>query len=86
MPIGGEFSFRTFLVELPQQAELLAYINNRKKPSPFVLGILAMDPVAITIQGNQRQLENLPAYLHYLHENAPDKCWGCIEKVQEWLK
>lgn len=74
--------------EIPQymRAGLINYIEKGEKPGDFLVAVLSnkLDEAVARADGNNIDL--LPAYVVFLHNQAPSGCHGSSENVKEWIE
>ena len=80
------YKFRQFYIPERMMGGLLRYINNRIPPGDFLSAVLCNDLREACGMADDENLENIPAYIGYLYNEAPAPCWGSREKVQAWLE
>jgi len=65
-------------------APLNEYIRHGRATGGFLAALLSND-LARTIQrADDDNARNLPAYMYYLWNNAPQECFGSPEKFSAW--
>lgn len=82
----GEYSYRSFYIPERMMDGLVRFIQQGIEPGSFLLAVLSNDLVGACGQADEENLMNLPAYVAYLYNEVPSRCWGSPEKVQAWIK
>ena len=62
------------------------YIDDRIKPGRFLTAVICNNLSDAVGQADDENMDNLPAYVAYFHNEAPAPCWGSKKKMEEWLK
>ena|ERR1035437_4752584 len=54
------------------------------RPGSFLLSVLKNDLRNACENADRENIHNLPTYIAYLYNEAPEGCWGSREKVDRW--
>lgn len=66
-------------------ASLQNYCYEHRPTGGFLEAVLSNDLTNAVRRADPENLALLPAFVNYLIEHAPAKCWGSPEAVREWL-
>ena len=77
------YRFRQFAIPVHMMASLTGYIERGVPVGDFLTAVLENNLSEAC--GRDDNLENLPAYVAYLYNEAPSPCHGSPEKVRAWL-
>ena len=80
------YQFRQFSIPDRMMPHLLRYIERHEPVGDFLTAVLENNLREACARADDENQANLPAYLGYLHNEAPGKCWGSPEKVRAWLE
>lgn len=80
------YNFQEFYIPERMMGGIHRYINGRVKPGRFLTAVLQNNLTEACTKADNENMRNLPAYVAYLYNEAPEICWGSVEKVTEWLK
>ena len=80
------YYFRHFYVPERMMEHLRRYIEKHEPVGDFLTALLENDLREACGRADDENLHNLPAYVAYLHNEAPGKCWGSPANVAAWLK
>lgn len=70
---------------LPQAADLRAYIDEGRPTNHFLTALLANDLMACLGRADARNLSALPDYAMWLRSYAPARSYGSMEAVECWI-
>lgn len=62
------------------------YFNHRFKQGGFLHAILCNDFMEAARCADYQNMDNMPAYAHFLYNFAPIGSYGSYENVERWLK
>lgn len=79
------YRFRGFTIPRYMLEVLKRYIKDGDKPGDFLTAVICNDLFLAIGRADDHNLINLPAYIGYLHNEAPPYCWGSREKMQNWI-
>lgn len=79
------YRFRNWTIPEYMMAGLKRYIDDHCGTGHFLMAVLENNLKEAVHRADEHNLENLPAYVHYLYNKAPSQCWGSPEKVSKWL-
>ena len=80
------YQFRHWSIPDHMMSGLRRYIDDHCAVGDFLTAVLENNLREAVHRADDHNLENLPAYVYYLYNEAPSKCWGSPEKVKEWLE
>lgn len=75
------YTFRGFYISEHMMDGLERWIKFGIKPGNFLTAVLENDLKNAVGYADAENLQNLPAYVGYLYNEAPGDCWGSKEKV-----
>ena len=78
------YHFRQFHIPDRMMGGLQRWIELGVPPGNFLSAVLTNDLAKACGRADDENIENLPAYIVYLYNEAPSQCWGSVEKVQAW--
>ena len=79
------YQFRQFTISDRMLVRLRAYIEQHARVGEFLTFVLSNNLQDACGHADDENIENLPAYVAYLYNEAPGACWGSPEKVKAWL-
>jgi hypothetical protein len=65
--------------------DLKAYVEERRRPMPFLQAVISNDLRAAFERGTDADLGNLAAMVAYLYFVAPPASWGSPAAMEAWL-
>lgn len=68
------------------QAGMARYIILGIRPGSFLCAIFADEFEIARHKADDRNLQTLPAYQHFLENGCPASCWGSSDKVRGWCE
>jgi len=80
-----QYSFRTFYIPERMMYGLERYIEGHIKPGGFLSAVLKNDLCGAINHADDENIQNLPAYIGFLYNQAPSLCWGSEKKFKDWL-
>jgi len=80
-----QYSFRTFYIPERMMHGLERYIEGHIKPGGFLSAVLKNDLRGAIEHADDENIQNLPAYIGFLYNEAPSPCWGSEKKFNNWL-
>ncbi len=80
------YEFREFYIPQRMVEGLRRYIDKKIAPGHFLTAVISNDLKNAVSQADDENMKNLPAFVAYLHNEAPSACWGSEERMDEWLK
>lgn len=66
-------------------AGLRRYIEYHSGVGHFLTAILENNLKEAVFHADGTNIDLLPNYVRYLHQEAPSQCWGSKERVKDWL-
>ena len=79
------YVFRGFYIPHRMMDGLQRYIENHVAPGDFLTAVIKNDLKEAVSRADDENLNNLPAYIGFLYNQAPGSCWGSEEIFKEWL-
>ncbi len=79
------YFFRGFYIPTRMMDGLQRYIENHEEPGQFLSAILKNDLKTACAYADDENLVNLPAYVVFLVNEAPNGCWGSERLFKNWL-
>ena len=79
------YTFRTFYIPDHMMSGLQRYIENHIQPGDFLSAVIRNDLKDAINYADDENLRNLPAYVGFLYNKAPNGCWGSEELFELWL-
>jgi hypothetical protein len=80
------YTFRSFYIPERMMPGLQRYIENHVPPGDFLREVICNNLRGAIGRADDENLVNLPAYVAFLYNQAPDGCWGSKEKYEAWIK
>jgi hypothetical protein len=62
------------------------YVLHRVRPGSFLTAIITNDLQEAVGHADDETLSNIPAFVAYFYNEAPQACWGSQEKMDRWLE
>ena len=85
-PTSSGFTFRGFTIPRYMLDPIQRYIERGDPPGDFLTAVITNDLREAIGRGDDHNQVNLPAYISFLHNEAPGQCWGSREKMNAWIK
>lgn len=60
------------------------YINDGIIPGDFLQAVICNNLREAVGRADDENLQNLPAFVMYFHNEAPGACWGSKDKMEAW--
>jgi hypothetical protein len=79
-----EYRFRKFYIPSRMMGGLRRYVDEGILPGDFLTAVLRNDLRAACQRADDENLENLPAFVCWLYNEAPGGSWGSPERVQAY--
>jgi hypothetical protein len=80
------YTFRGFTINDFMLRRLKAYVEHGECVGQFLTAVLENKLCEAVGLADENNLHNLPAYVGYLCNQAPQGCWGSPERVKAWLE
>lgn len=61
------------------------YIEVGIRPGDFLCAVISNDLKAAVSLADDENIRNLPAYIAYFYNNAPETCWGSPQNLLDWI-
>ena len=84
--ISQSYEFRGFTIPAYMLRAVNRYILNGDTPGDFLTAVITNDLREAIARADDHNQVNLPAYIAYLHNEAPGQCWGSPEKMTAWIE
>jgi hypothetical protein len=85
MSQDSEYHFREFYIRPEMLESITAYIKLGRPVGGFLTAVICNDLREACGHADEENLANLPAFVAYLHNEAPYNCWGSRENMDAWL-
>lgn len=79
------YTFRGFYIPPRMMDSLQRYIENHIKPGSFLSAVIQNNLKRACDYADDENLENLPAYVGFLVNQAPLGCWGNLDNFINWV-
>ena len=79
------YFFRNYYIPQRMIEPIKRYILQHQKPGDFLMAVLQNDLKNAVGRADDENIDQLPAYIALLYNEAPSQCWGSKKKVIEWL-
>ena len=79
------YTFRTFYIPERMLPGLQRYIEEHIPPGDFLREVICNNLRGAIDRADDENLENLPAYVAFLYNQASARCWGSKEKYEAWI-
>jgi len=80
------YRYRKYYIPDYMMNGLELYIDRGVLPGSFLTAVLENDLKEAVSRADDTNIDNLPAYMAYLYNEAPAECYGSPERVTEWVK
>ena len=80
------YIFREYYIPERMMESLERYVKDQVLPGDFLRAVISNDLTEAVGRADEENLRNLPAYIGYLYNEAPSRCWGSKERMEEWVK
>jgi hypothetical protein len=84
--ISQGYEFRGFTISPHMLEAVNRYVRDGDMPGDFLTAVICNDLREAIARADDHNQVNLPAYIAYLHNEAPGQCWGSREKMNAWIK
>ena len=81
----NEYTFQEWTVRADMIRALERYIERGLPVGDFLTGVLENDLFKACSHADSNNKRNLPAFVGYLYNKAPQGCWGSKENVRTWI-
>lgn len=78
------YDFYGFTIPTYMMGPLQAYIETGRGVGGFLTAVLENNLKGCIDHADMHNRANLPAYVGYLYNQAPQGCWGSPELVKAW--
>lgn len=79
------YKFGEFYIPERMMGGLARYIAQGIPPGDFLSAVICNDLKEAIGRADDENIRNLPAYVSYLYNKAPSRCWGSSEKMRAWM-
>ena len=80
------YHFRHWHISDHMLDSLRKYINFGCPVGDFLTAVLENNLSEACGRADDDNIENLPAYVAFIYNEAPSPCWGSSDKVRAWIK
>ena len=80
------YAYRDYYIPERMMESLQRYIEHKVPLGGFLTAVICNDLAEACKRADEENLENLPAFVAYLYNEAPSQCWGSEEKMNAWLE
>ncbi len=80
------YEFRGFTIPARMLDAVNRYIQDGDPPGDFLTAVITNDLREAIARADDHNQINLPAYVAFLHNEAPSQCWGSPEKMKTWME
>lgn len=77
---GGKYTVSANMLH-----EIKEYVHKGIIPCSFLRRVICNNLMGAVTFALTDQLANLPAYVLYMHNEAPSSCWGSVDKMEQWI-
>ena len=84
--LNQSYEFRGFTIQARMLDAVNRYIRDGDIPGDFLTAVICNDLREAIGRADDHNQVNLPAYVAFLHNEAPGQCWGSREKMHAWIK
>jgi hypothetical protein len=78
------YTFNEFEIPDDMMPLLLDYVQTGKDPGYFLTAVICNDLKGAVREADDENMRNLPAYVAYLYNEAPQACHGSKENMNRW--
>ena len=75
----------TYDIPVNMMADLTAYIEHGVPLGDFLSAVVTNNLKGAVFFADNVNLACLPAYVQYLHWEAPSSCYGSDQKMEDWI-
>lgn len=80
------YQFHKWVIPDYMLAGLERYVDEHCGVGHFLTAVLENNLKEAVNRADDHNLDNLPAYVHYLYNEVVARCWGSPERVKKWLE
>jgi len=85
-PMAPGYTFRGFTIPTYMLHALNRYIEHGEPPGDFLTAVITNNLLEAVSRADDHNQVNLPAYIAYLYNEAPQGSWGSPERMQAWIE
>ena len=82
----ANFPFNFSVIDFGAKQDLIEYVNRGRPPSGFLIAVLENNLKEACGAADLENMRILPVYVAWLYNRAPSRCWGSLERIQEWCE
>ena len=75
-----------FVVPTYMREPILLYIKEGIHPGSFLASIIANNLVGAVGNADDNNIKEIPAFVNYFHNYAPNDCWGSVDLMNNWIE
>ena len=83
--IPDSYSFRDWCIPARMMPVIRRYIEEGIETGDFLTAVITNNFSEACARADDENLENLPAYAAFFYNEAPERCYGSVEKMQSWM-
>lgn len=83
---AANYEFNGFRIPERMGDSLQRWIDHGIEPGSFLMAVLENNLRDAVGRADPENLANLPAYIGYLYNEAPSRCWGSPANVKAWAE
>lgn len=77
--------FKEFYIPDRMALGIHNYIKHHILPGDFLQAVICNDLSDAVGKADDENMRNLPAYVSYFYNKAPNICWGSEAKMLKWI-
>ena len=79
------YKFNQFYIPERMMPGIRRYVEHGIRPGIFLSSVIQNNLSGTVGQADEENLKNIPAFVAYLYNECPMKCWGSPEKMEAWI-
>jgi hypothetical protein len=79
------YTFRNFHISEDSINDLRNWVDHGTQPNSFLEAVISNNLKGVITYGDDESIANLPAYVAWLDNMAPQSCWGSFKAYNTWV-
>ena len=81
----GSYEFRGYVIRPDMMEAVRRYVDHGIEPGDFLSAVICNDLKAAVAHADDGNMANLPAFVGYFYNEAPQGCWGSNAKMVAYM-
>ena len=79
------YTFGDFKITDYVMGAILRYIDDGIEPGSFMSAVICNDLKHAVAYADHWNIKNIPAYVSWFYNFAPQDCWGSYKEMETWI-